>query len=113
MPRPAEDVDIRAKSGGPNDVDGNTATLVQHQALIWALDLVLDDQSHYLKTGNPDIDYEDEWAAVANTKADLLQALAELCKQMGAGPMARDFRKLARDFRKSGKAAAKEGPDAG
>ncbi|MEP7366770.1 MAG: hypothetical protein ABI972_26220 [Acidobacteriota bacterium] len=70
----------------------------QEASLLWAIELALDDQEHYLKFGNPVLDYADEWPEVAATKAEQLNNLAAICDQIGALQMATDARKLATAF---------------
>jgi hypothetical protein len=55
-----------------------TPTDQQEYSILWAIGLALDDQEHYLKTGNPAVDYADEWPEVAATKAEQLNILAHL-----------------------------------
>jgi hypothetical protein len=55
-----------------------TLTPEEVEALGYALDLAYDDQSAYLDTGNPEVDYGAEWPEVARIKARQYSALARL-----------------------------------
>jgi hypothetical protein len=55
-----------------------TVTPEQQQALWWAIEAALDDQSYYLKYADPDVDHGEEWPEVAIATAKHLDNLAPL-----------------------------------
>lgn len=73
----------------------------QHCALLYAIELALDDQEYYLKMGNFSTDYADEWPEVAANKAQQFENLAPVCQQLDAPSMTESCLKLAKDFREA------------
>ena len=70
-------------------------------ALEWAIGLALGDQEHYLKFGNPEVDYDDEWPRVAMERAATLDRLAMVCLQMGSDGIAKSCKSLAAQFKET------------
>jgi hypothetical protein len=78
-----------------------TPSTEQTDSILWALELALDDQRHYLNVGNPKLDYDGEWPEVAATKAEQFCNLASICEQLGCSHMATACRGLATAFLES------------
>lgn len=57
----------------------------QMEALSYALDLAYDDQEHYAKYANVDMDYGDEWPEVRAGKQEQFRAIGEIEKKLFGG----------------------------
>ena len=68
------------------------------EALLWAVELALDDQEHYLHCGNREMDYGDEWPESARAKAVNFQHMADAVQRFGATAVAERCEQLAREF---------------
>lgn len=53
-----------------------TLSRSEHEALMYALDIALDDQENYIEGPYPRADYGSEWSSVAKEKAGHFNALA-------------------------------------
>jgi hypothetical protein len=83
-------------------------TVDQKDALTAAVSLAMDDQEHYLKSGDFDVDYGDEWAEAAALKAEMWRNVAGAFRELGESGMATSCDEMATGFEEAAAEAAAE-----
>lgn len=74
---------------------------VQIEAIVWAVDYAVKEQEQYLREGDFEVDYGDEWPETANLKADQVDECASVMVALGQKHLAETCASLATAYRKS------------
>jgi len=75
-------------------------TAAMRDAIRYALDLAFEDQDHYLRQGNPILDYGREWEEVKQLKAGRYRDLANLGEKLALEGEAERWRRLAEEIQR-------------
>ena len=67
-------------------------------ALEIVIGLALSDQHHYLQSGDPEVDYGEEWPEDAAAKAETWTHMKAICRALGLMGFASSAEILAQDF---------------
>jgi len=81
-------------------------------ALSYAISLAIEDQENWMRDGDPDVDYGDEWPEVAQEKSREWDQLALASVALGLG-MEQRCEGMADDFREAAEEASEEDEEEG